>query len=151
MRTLGRQLDALRLRGGLTYRDVEQRTGLSRSTLQYLVARRTSPPEYFALVALVERLGGSWDDGWEQLWQRAAGLEPPVDQPDPPAPPAPAELPPDVRGFGGRVPELAALDALLPELRPGGPLVVAALSGTAGVGKPVPVKVTHMAEPPGRC
>lgn len=128
MRTLGRQLDGLRRRTGLTYRDVEQRTGLSRSTLQYLVARRTSPPDYYELVALVDRLGGTWDAEWEQLWQRAAGVEPA-------AGPAPVQLPPDVRAFSGRADQLAALDRLLPEVREDGPLVVAALSGTAGVGK----------------
>ena len=132
MRVLGRRLDALRRRGGLTYRDVEQRTGLSRSTVQYLVAKRTSPPEYYELVALVERLGGSWDADWERLWQLAAGVG---SASDAVPPPAPAELPPDVRGFGGRAAELSVLDSLLPELRPGGPLVMAALSGTAGVGK----------------
>jgi tetratricopeptide (TPR) repeat protein/transcriptional regulator with XRE-family HTH domain len=128
MRVLGRQLDGLRLRSGLTYRDVEQRTGLSRSTLQYLVAKRTSPPDYYELVALVDRLGGTWDAEWEQLWQRAAGVEPAAGS-------APAQLPPDVRGFSGRGDQLAALDRLLPEVRDGGPLVLAALSGTAGVGK----------------
>jgi tetratricopeptide (TPR) repeat protein/transcriptional regulator with XRE-family HTH domain len=134
MRVLGRALDAQRRRQGLTYRDVEQRTGLSRSTVQYLVARRTSPPGYYELVALVERLGGTWDEGWEELWRRAVDGGPePAAAPAAAGPPTP--LPPDVRGFGGRAAELAALDRLLDEVGEGGPLVVAVLSGTAGVGK----------------
>ncbi len=59
----------------------------------------------------------------------------------PPAPshPVPAQLPPTVSGFVGRTVELAALEALLPSAhdRPGAPapVVISALSGTAGVGK----------------
>ncbi|HEX8870936.1 MAG TPA: BTAD domain-containing putative transcriptional regulator, partial [Lentzea sp.] len=46
------------------------------------------------------------------------------------APPTPAQLPMDVRGFAGRDPELAALDAVVD-----GPSPVAVVSGSAGVGK----------------
>ena len=48
----------------------------------------------------------------------------------------PAQLPPDVAAFTGRVGDLAALDALLPDpdnRRP--PSLLAVISGTAGVGK----------------
>jgi DNA-binding SARP family transcriptional activator len=53
------------------------------------------------------------------------------------APPAPAELPPSPRGFAGRDAELASLDAMLPEAAgPAGTgVVIATLTGTAGVGK----------------
>jgi DNA-binding SARP family transcriptional activator/Flp pilus assembly protein TadD len=51
----------------------------------------------------------------------------------------PAELPADVAGFTGRTAELAALDQLLTETGASGdapaPVVISALSGTAGVGK----------------
>ncbi|MCW2805232.1 MAG: family transcriptional regulator [Propionibacteriaceae bacterium] len=56
------------------------------------------------------------------------------------AAPVPAQLPQTVPGFAGRAAELVELDALLPAAengdsgRPSG-LVIAALSGTAGIGK----------------
>ncbi|MFJ9119377.1 AfsR/SARP family transcriptional regulator [Streptomyces sp. NPDC102394] len=47
----------------------------------------------------------------------------------------PAQLPVAVRGFTGRHTELAQLDALLDSARPPAPVVISAVSGTAGVGK----------------
>ncbi|GAA4975049.1 AfsR/SARP family transcriptional regulator [Actinoplanes utahensis] len=61
------------------------------------------------------------------ILRRAEDAEPP-----PPAV-APAELPPDVPAFAGRERELARLDALLDDARPG--TAVVAVSGMAGVGK----------------
>jgi transcriptional regulator with XRE-family HTH domain len=56
----------------------------------------------------------------------------------PAAAPVPRELPADVSAFTGRTHELAELDGLLPA-EPGGPapaVVISAVSGTAGAGKP---------------
>jgi DNA-binding SARP family transcriptional activator/tetratricopeptide (TPR) repeat protein len=71
--------------------------------------------------------------------------DPSLDRPEPEmaaalVAPVPAQLPPAVSGFAGRVAELASLDAVLPgAARPGpaGPaaVVISAVSGTAGVGK----------------
>jgi DNA-binding SARP family transcriptional activator len=69
--------------------------------------------------------------------------DPSLDAPSPPASPAipvPAQLPPAVPGFTGRGAELARLDALAPQIARAGtasaaPMVIAVLSGTAGVGK----------------
>jgi len=72
--------------------------------------------------------------------------DPALDAPAPvsltarPAVPVPAQLPPAVPAFIGRDAELASLDALLPatvQATAAGPatVVIAALSGTAGVGK----------------
>ncbi|MFJ1806792.1 MULTISPECIES: BTAD domain-containing putative transcriptional regulator [unclassified Streptomyces] len=47
----------------------------------------------------------------------------------------PAQLPGRVRGFTGRDAELSRLDALLDASRPSAPVVISAVSGTAGVGK----------------
>jgi DNA-binding SARP family transcriptional activator/tetratricopeptide (TPR) repeat protein len=68
----------------------------------------------------------------------ATAAAPPA--PAPPRPPAarpvPRQLPADVAAFTGRDAELGALDGLLPAVRADpGPVVVAAVSGTAGVGK----------------
>jgi tetratricopeptide (TPR) repeat protein/transcriptional regulator with XRE-family HTH domain len=57
-----------------------------------------------------------------------------------PARPVPRELPADVSGFTGRAAELTELDWLLPAVGPGTgaigrPVVISAVSGTAGVGK----------------
>ena len=52
------------------------------------------------------------------------------------ATPVPAQLPPDVRGFAGRLAELARLDALVPAMeREPKTVVISAVMGTAGVGK----------------
>ena len=50
--------------------------------------------------------------------------------------PVPAQLPTDIHGFAGRVAHLAELDAIVREGRDNhGPVVISAISGTAGVGK----------------
>jgi tetratricopeptide (TPR) repeat protein/transcriptional regulator with XRE-family HTH domain len=49
--------------------------------------------------------------------------------------PVPRQLPADVAAFTGRETELAELDFLLPGAGPAGPVVISAVSGTAGVGK----------------
>ena len=49
--------------------------------------------------------------------------------------PAPAELPPSPGGFAGRDAELASLDAMLPGADAGTGVVIATVTGTAGVGK----------------
>ena len=57
-----------------------------------------------------------------------------------PAAPVPAQLPPTVAGFAGRDEELASLDAILPQAAQSGTsegasASIAAIAGTAGVGK----------------
>lgn len=127
VRLLGLRLDAARRRRGWSYREFEERTGVSKSTLQYLVRDRKSPPDYFELKALVTKLGEPWDEEWERLWRNAVVETgpPPGDLPET----VPAQLPAGPTAFTGRTRELAELDDL-------GDLVpVAVLSGTAGVGK----------------
>jgi tetratricopeptide (TPR) repeat protein/transcriptional regulator with XRE-family HTH domain len=64
-----------------------------------------------------------------------------TERPEPPAGSVPQELPADVGAFTGREVELAELDLLLPDGSDGeqpqaaGPVVISAVSGTAGVGK----------------
>jgi tetratricopeptide (TPR) repeat protein/transcriptional regulator with XRE-family HTH domain len=72
--------------------------------------------------------------------------------PGPPAAPVPRELPADVGKFTGRAVELAELDLLLPgaaerQAQPTGPVVIAVVSGTAGVGKTaLAVRWAHRAQ-----
>ncbi|WP_051367119.1 ATP-binding protein [Hamadaea tsunoensis] len=122
VRALGRRLDAARRRRGWTFREFARHTGLSKSTLQYLVRTRRTAPEYHELTALVGKLGEPWTDEWEQLWQRAAN------GPDGTGP-RPAQLPAEPTAFTGRRSELADLD----RYAAAGRLTV--LCGTAGVGK----------------
>ena len=141
VRLLGLRLDAARRRRGWSYREFEDRTGVSKSTLQYLVRSRKSPPDYFELKALVTGLGEQWDGEWEQLWQEAVADAGTVEPADPPA--VPAQLPADTQAFTGRAAELAELDALLDSEAGendggrdnGGVVATAVVSGTAGVGK----------------
>jgi DNA-binding SARP family transcriptional activator/tetratricopeptide (TPR) repeat protein len=61
---------------------------------------------------------------------------PPASVPEPAAGVVPAQLPLEVSGFAGRTRELARLHALLPASRQApGAVVIAVLSGSAGVGK----------------
>lgn len=142
---LGRRLDVARRRGGLTYRDLEDRTGLPRSTLHHLLHGRKRLPDYWVLVGLVTALGGNWDqDGWEQLWRRAAEGSTPsrVAAPEPAVgSPTPRQLPPALDVFTGRAAALAELDAvtgLVGDRDPGNEDTcrsVVALVGPGGIGK----------------
>lgn len=132
MRELGRRLEETRRRGGLSFREAADRTGMSRNSLHYLMRHRVTAPDYYETKALVERLGGTWDAAWEQLWRRAAAGDA---RPADPAPdPSGNRLPPDVGGFLGRGTELSELDRRSAEAAAGATPVVAVV-GTAGVGK----------------
>jgi len=76
VRAIGQRLQAARLRQGWTYREMEAKTGISKSTLQYMVQRRQRAPDYYELRAIVTKLGEQWDDEWERLWRVAAEADP---------------------------------------------------------------------------
>ncbi|MFE2424007.1 BTAD domain-containing putative transcriptional regulator [Streptomyces hokutonensis] len=59
----------------------------------------------------------------------------PPERSRPPRGVAPAQLPVAVRGFTGRHEELARLDGFLATAQPSAPVVISAVSGSAGVGK----------------
>ena len=124
VRVLGRRLDAARRQRGWTFREFAKHTGMTKSTLQYMIGSRRTAPDYHELVALVGKLGQRWTDEWEQLWRRA------VDCPQPDAEPVPAQLPAGPPGFVGRAAELTELS----RLRAAGAATVV-LCGMAGVGK----------------
>ena len=94
-------------------------------------------PRWGLLELIVEALGGD-TDRFHRLWLAASDPSAPL-EPGPPAaaPAAPRELPADVVGFTGRAAQVAELDRLLGSLgAAGSAVVIAALCGTAGVGKP---------------
>jgi tetratricopeptide (TPR) repeat protein len=128
-----------RRRGGpeLTYRELATRAGWSHAVVaDYFTGKVLPPIERFD--ALVRLLGASpveqgalatLRDEVEDHRRRT-----PAAAPRPPGP-VPRHLPRDVFGFTGRAAQLAALDDLLDGDRPVSTVVVAALSGTPGVGK----------------
>jgi tetratricopeptide (TPR) repeat protein len=135
-----------RRRGGseLTYRELAASTGWSHAIVgQYLTGKVLPPTDRFDTLtrllgaAPVEQgmLATARDrvaEGRRAAEQPAA---PPVSAVPPvatPGRPAPEQLPADAAGFTGRTAELSELDGLLSTVDG---LVVAAVSGTAGVGK----------------
>jgi DNA-binding SARP family transcriptional activator len=98
----------------------------------YDTARRT----------LVEQLGLEPGDELRRLHRAVLNRAPGMSQrvgvaaPTTATVPVPRQLPPDIASFSGRTEHLRALDALLPaDVRGPGPVVISAVSGTAGVGK----------------
>jgi tetratricopeptide (TPR) repeat protein/transcriptional regulator with XRE-family HTH domain len=118
---LGRRLETARRRRGWTFRDLQERTGLPRSTLHYLFRERKRAPDYYVLTALVAALGEEWDGGWERLWRAAVDDERPVTPG-----PVPHQLPPAPGLLTARQDALDCLDA-------GTGLAV--LVGPGGIGK----------------
>lgn len=159
---LGRRLEASRRRRGWTFRELESRTELPRSTLHYLFRGRKRAPDYFLLTALVATLGEAWDDDWENLWRAAVDAErtpadPPAVGPSAGAPRAgppaagpgsaaprqlaagpggvpPRQLPAAPGLFSARQDALDRLDLLLED----GPATrsTAVVVGPGGIGKP---------------
>jgi tetratricopeptide (TPR) repeat protein len=126
--------------GGTSYRALARKAGYSASSLAAAASGRTVPSLAVTL-AYVGSCGGdpaAWERRWEELQVTLAaeGKSPapvtPAAPVAPTSPGAPRELPLDVYGFTGRDEELAALDALLES---DAERVIAAVSGTGGVGK----------------
>lgn len=149
VRALGRRIEEARRRRGLTYRELAERAGMSKSNLHYLIWQRLTAPGYYELVAVVRGLGESWDEQWESLWQAVAGIRMPRSSDGPQSEQqgdqAASEraspdgfalmlLPADVPAFVGRSQELAQLDAAISPTA-GRAANVVVVSGTAGVGK----------------
>jgi len=134
---LVRELDLLRARAArgsrkarVSLSELATRVDMPRSTVHSHVSGVTVPP-IDVLDRLVIALDATPDEqaSWSEAWYRVAAR--PRGPAEPPPLPAPRQLPLDVSGFTGRADSLAALDQLL--ATPGS--AVAAISGTAGVGK----------------
>ncbi len=121
-----------RRRGGapLSYRELAAATGWSHGIIgEYLSGRVLPPTDRFD--ALVRLLGASPAEQGALATARDR-VEEARRRPTATFPGVPRQLPADTVGFTGRVRELEALDALLVS---GSPAILAALAGTAGVGK----------------
>jgi tetratricopeptide (TPR) repeat protein len=106
--------------GDPSFKDLERRSGLPRSTLaDALNPRRRQLPRLEVVRAFVAACGVSDCGPWDEAWRRAHLDSSPLAV-------VPRELPPDVVGFAGRSADLAGLDEVHP---------VIVVCGTAGVGK----------------
>jgi transcriptional regulator with XRE-family HTH domain len=125
-----------RRRLGLSQEDLAERSGISVSGIGKLESGRVAAPRP-STVRLLADVFGLRDTERDRFCQAATGAAP-ADQVGHEV--VPAQLPPDVWAFTGRTSELDRLDALLLESceQPSAPVVISAISGTAGVGKPKP-------------
>jgi tetratricopeptide (TPR) repeat protein len=122
--------------GWPSLREMAKQVGCSHTTIS---AAFSEPrvPRWGLLELIVETLGGD-TTVFHQLWIAASRLPdtPPAAARAPGTPHRPPrEVPADVVAFTGRADEVAALDALLDRSAAAPALTVAAISGTAGVGK----------------
>jgi tetratricopeptide (TPR) repeat protein len=138
LRELRRRHARRSARPPLTYRELAVSTGWSYSVIgDYFAGNVLAPTDRFdVLVRLLgaaeteQRVLATARDRVEENGRRrssagAAGRSP-----------APRQLPPDVSGFAGRAAQLTDLDALVRSASRGpGTSMVAAIAGTAGVGK----------------
>jgi tetratricopeptide (TPR) repeat protein/transcriptional regulator with XRE-family HTH domain len=121
--SFGAEVRLRRQRLGLSQDDLAGRANVDVKTLRSIEnGRRTPRPSTVRLLAAVL----TTDEAERERFCETAGR--PAAQP-----PVPAQLPADVRGFTGRAAHLRTLDTLVQT--PIGQPVVAAIGGTAGVGK----------------
>jgi tetratricopeptide (TPR) repeat protein/transcriptional regulator with XRE-family HTH domain len=130
--TSGRDLAALlrawRERALLTQEELAERTGLADRTIRRLESGGGGRPRGDSLLKLADALGLT-----EQ--ERAALVAAVAGGPEPATAVIPRQLPADVFGFVGRAWHLEQLDARLDVPRETTAVVIAAIAGTAGVGK----------------
>ncbi|MEV6344287.1 tetratricopeptide repeat protein [Actinoplanes sp. NPDC051851] len=126
------QVRAYRLRGGMSQEDLAASTGVSVRSIRNLESGRITNPRP-GTVRLLADAFGLQETERDRFYQSALDQSALDAEPVSPARPrpVPAQLPADVAGFVGREDQLRRLTALLD----GGEQRVAAIAGTAGVGK----------------
>lgn len=124
--------------GWPSLRDMARAVGCSHTTVSVAFSR-PRVPRWGLLELIVETLGGD-TNRFHQLWLAASaaerGEEPVAARRRPAGPGPPRQLPADVAAFTGRADQLTRLDRLLDEQSSA--VVITAVCGTAGVGKPNP-------------
>lgn len=127
--------------GWPSLRDMAREVGCSHTTISVAFSE-PRVPRWGLLELIVETLGGDTEQ-FHRLWlaaslddQAPSAPATATDRDEQAARPRPRELPAEVAGFTGRADQLAELDRLLAasDADPSG-VLIAALSGTAGVGK----------------
>lgn len=139
---LGKLVRGHRLAAGLTQEELAERSGLSVRAISNIERGRTAGPHSRSVRMLAEALGlpdhelaqlrlASQVAQNDQGLRLAAGLHWPW--------PRPRQLPAAIGNFVGRAAEIAALNALLPQVDgakgPSGAITSVAITGTAGAGK----------------
>ena len=119
----------------LTYRELAAKTGWSPTAIAEYFTGRTLPPtdRFDALIGILGATPpeqGSLATARDRVAERRR-----TDRVAPPSSEVPRQLPAAVRRFAGRVTEMAVLNGLLDEPVTPGAVRVAAISGTAGIGK----------------
>ena len=129
----GDVVKANRARLGMTQEDLAGRSGLGVRSIRDIESGRVGRPRPGTVRLLADAF--ALRDVVRDRFHESALVEPPGEPSD--GSPAPAQLPADVAGFTGRAGYLRQLDAFLDEAtRTPTAVVVAAIAGTAGVGKP---------------
>ncbi|MQA26621.1 MAG: AAA family ATPase [Micromonosporaceae bacterium] len=138
---LGAELDTLRRRAGLSFRDLSRLTGRPASRLHNALTGRVFPrlDTVLAIVRVCGEDEASWRDRWVELTasrQVPARSEPTGDLSGKPSesPGTPRELPHVARAFVGRDAEIGEVARLLDRDGDGG-VVIVAVHGMPGVGK----------------
>lgn len=131
MRALRRRHARQQSDGELTYRELAARTGWSHTAIAEYLTGKTLPPTD-RLDALVRLLGATPAEQGSLATARDRIEESRRRAPRAPDRMVPRQLPADVASLAGRDDELALLDKLVAAPTA---VVVAAISGTAGVGK----------------
>jgi tetratricopeptide (TPR) repeat protein/transcriptional regulator with XRE-family HTH domain len=132
----GDTVRANRQRLGMTQEELADQTGVSVRGISDIEIGRTARPRQSTVRLLADAFGLT-DTSRDRFVRSALAGEPspPTEQEQGQVRPVPAQLPADVFAFAGRDDELAELDALLAAGADRTAMVIAAMSGTAGVGK----------------
>jgi len=119
----------------LTYRELAARTGWSHGIIgEYLAGRVLPPTDRFD--ALTRLLGATPQEQGALAIARDMVEESRRSTPTMLMAVVPRQLPAEAFGFSGRREQVDELDGLLEQGTPGRAVVISAVSGTAGVGKP---------------
>jgi tetratricopeptide (TPR) repeat protein/transcriptional regulator with XRE-family HTH domain len=139
---LGELVRSHRVAAGLTQEELAQRSGLGVRTISDIERGRIGRPHRRSVELLCDALGlvvpGSDNPTYPVPGSPAAGRADHAGSAAGPQQPVvvPRQLPATIRNFAGRADELKILDGLLDGVDgPAGTTLIAAISGTAGVGK----------------
>jgi tetratricopeptide (TPR) repeat protein/transcriptional regulator with XRE-family HTH domain len=131
----GRVLRSRRVVAELTQEELAQKAGVSVRAISDMETGRTCQPRMSSVRLLAGAMGLSGIER-EYLIQVASGAGGRLNAGLAAGAAVPRQLPAVAAGFTGRVAELAVLDGLLDQAAGcGGPVVISAIGGTAGVGK----------------
>lgn len=130
----GAQVRAHRQRLGMSQEDLANRTGVSVRSIGNLEAERTGRPRPGTVRLLADAFELAGAD--RERFCRSALEDDDAEAGAGPGRPVPGQLPADVASFVGRTDQLGRLTTLLDGGDRPAAVVISAIAGTAGVGKP---------------